>query len=133
MNKGSEIKEFLKFAGTLHNLFKKLFKQRANPVKRELLYSVISEMKELKKESEAYMASLPTRFSKKYNEDDYKKDIENVLRHYTKWSREDLFLSKLSLKRIRSYEARENLEAFDQIIEREKRKAEFQRLSSQYS
>ena len=48
MNKGSEIVTFRKYASTLHNLFRKLFKQRGRALKRELLYNVISDMKKLR-------------------------------------------------------------------------------------
>ena len=123
MKKGSEIVAFRKHASTLHNLFRKLFKQRGRALKRELLYNVISDMKKIRSETQGYLETLPTRFSKTYLEDDYRKDIENIKLYYTKWTREDVFRSKASLKRVRQFEKREGLEAFDLILEREGREA----------
>jgi len=132
MNKGSEIVAFRKYASTLHNLFRKLFKQRGRALKRELLYNVISDMKKLRSETQEYLEILPTRFSKDYLETDYRKDIENIKLYYTKWTREDVFRSKDSLKRVRRFEKREGLEVFDLILEREGREVEFKRLSELY-
>ena len=132
MKKGSEIVAFRKHASTLHNLFRRLFKQRRRALKRELLYNVISDMKKLRSETHEYLETLPTRFSKDYSEIDYRKDIENIKLYYTKWTREDIFRSKASLKRVRQFEKREGLEAFDLILEREGREVEFKRLSELY-
>jgi hypothetical protein len=132
MKKGSEIVAFRKHASTLHNLFRKLFKQRGRALKRELLYNVISDMKKLRSETHEYLETLPTRFSRNYSEEDYIKDINNIKLYYTKWTREDVFRSKASLKRVRQYEKREGLEAFDLILEREGREVEFKRLSELY-
>ena len=132
MKKGSEIVAFRKHASTLHNLFRRLFKQRGRALKRELLYNVISDMKKLRSETHEYLETLPTRFSKDYSEMDYRKDIENIKLYYTKWTREDIFRSKASLKRVRQFEKREGLEAFDLILEREGREVEFKRLSELY-
>lgn len=68
----------------------------------------------------------------KMTEKQYQWHIQNVTLYYTFWKREDIYNTKQSLNMIRGYEKRNKLEAFDEVISRNKRSNEILRLNAIY-
>lgn len=82
-------------------------------------------MKEKQAQYDKIMEDCPMEF-RNYNEDKYEWDKENVRNYYTKWDREDIFLTRASLKRCRQWEKKHNLPPFEQE-DLEKQRKEQQR------
>jgi hypothetical protein len=129
MKKGSENKQFRERQEILYKLICDYFPIRhLSKESWDQAKYAITQFMEMRRDYYARMEALPKRFGSKYSFEDYKKDVENVKLYYSRWSREDWFDSRKSLKRLRKYEEREGLEAFDVIEERERKRKEEEKL-----
>lgn len=75
-----------------------------------------SRRKEEQKRYDDYMDQAPFVRITDYTPENYEWDKLNVINYFTKWEREDLFLTKDSLRRIRKYEKRNDLKPFEQVL-----------------
>ena len=94
------------------------------------LLSVAEErMREKQEEYDKLMLDCPMEF-RGYTAEKYEWDKNNVVQFFTRWEREDIFLTRASLKRCRQWEKKMNLPPFDE--EQEKEAREVKRIKDQF-
>ena len=93
------------------------------------LQDITERMGQEKRALHHYLEGLSRNSGKDYGPNDYKADCENVRNYYTRWTKEDVYETKASLKRIRKFEARNRLEPFEVIDERNRRSEELAKLN----
>lgn len=131
MQKGSQNRPFRERVGVLQRTLKRYLPRRNNsPEERKMCRYVLEDLIDVRNGYNAYMDSLPQKFSKSYGEEDYERDKTNVRLYYSRWKKEDLWESKKSLKRLKRYEAREGLEHFADLEERERNALEMKKIEA---
>lgn len=94
--------------------------QKAINLDHQVLMEKYEERKrEAQKQYDEIMENCPMEF-KGYTAEKYEWDKQNIRDYYTKWLREDIFLTKQSLKRCRQWERKHNLRPFEEIDAEEK-------------
>jgi hypothetical protein len=132
MKKGKYISSQRGYLGALSDSIRLNFPKRSDPEIREELYSTLELIRDEQKRYCIWFQELEgireRSRTRKYSSADYNWDKRNVIMYYTRWKREDLYFSRESLKRVRRYERKHDLEPFEKIIEKEKKKEEAIRL-----
>ncbi len=134
MKKGSSNKITREYLSAQHRRFIRSFNRRnESSLMMEVAIDLIGDMKKSRKEYDIHMNFLPKRYSKSYGWYEYTNDRRNVSLYYSRWIKEDWWEGRKSLKRLRQYEKREGLEAFEVIEQREKDLISYERNQELYS
>lgn len=86
----------------------------------EVPLSLKERLDEAQARYDEIMLDCPMEF-RNYSQEKYKWDCQNVRDYYTRWEREDIFLTKKSLRRCRQWEKKQSLPPFEEADLEKKR------------